>query len=204
MVRSLSTRLMALLLFLAAPAVMGLSTDKDQPASVEADEVEYDFKTGVRTYKGNVVVVQGSIRITGDKLVVKYEENELKSATAWGNLASFRQRPDGKDQDVIGKGKQIVYEQVKNSVTLIDTASLQQGADVANGDLIVYDMEQDKLKVKSLTSSEGTGTAKQEPAAAGAEGAKTTATATEEGTAPATKPGRVRITITPGQTNLPQ
>ena len=90
-----------------------LDSDKDQPASVEADEVEYDFRTGVRTYKGNVIVEQGSLRITGDKLVVVYKDDKLESATAWGNLASFKQRPEGKDQDVVGKGKKFFWTRLK-------------------------------------------------------------------------------------------
>lgn len=195
MVISLLKKVFAVGLIVVAHSAFGLSTDKDQPASVEADEVEYDFKTGVRTYKGNVLVVQGSIRITGDKLVVTYENNELKSAVAWGNLASFKQRPDGKEQDVVGMGKEIHYEQSKNTVTLVDEASLQQGTDEARGDLIVYDTAQDKLSVKSLKSTEGT---------AGQQQAGATDPAAEPGAEPAAKPGRVKITITPGQSILPQ
>ena len=37
-----------------------LESDRNQPATVEADEVEYDFRTGVRTYTGNVIVEQDS------------------------------------------------------------------------------------------------------------------------------------------------
>ena len=88
-------------------------------------------------------------------------------------------------------GKEIQYEQSKNVVTLVDDASLQQGTDLAKGDLIVYDTAQDKLSIKSLKSTEGA--ASQQPAAA-----------TDEGAEPATKPSRVKIVITPGQTNLPQ
>lgn len=179
--------LVTIALFMFAQAGLGLSTDQDQPATVEADEVEYDFRTGTRTYKGNVIVVQGSLRITGDKLLVQYENNEMKLATVWGNLASFQQRPDDKPEDVVGRGKKILYDQVKNTLTLMDAASLQQGTDVANGDKIVYDITADKLSVKGLASQEG-GTEK----AAGEE------------TDPATKPGRVKITITPEQTSTAQ
>lgn len=157
-----------------------LDSDRNQPASVEADEVEYDFRTGVRTYKGNVIVEQGSLRITGDKLVVKYKDDKLESATAWGNLASFKQRPEGKSQDVVGKGKKILLDQTRNTLTLVDSASLQQGTDVAKGEMIVYDINKDKLSIKGSASTEtkkeGTGT-----------------------TDKTTKPGRAKVIITPGQ-----
>lgn len=157
-----------------------LDSDRNQPASVEADEVEYDFRTGVRTYKGNVIVEQGSLRITGDKLVVKYKDDKLESATAWGNLASFKQRPEGKSQDVVGKGKKILLDQVRNTLTLVDSASLQQGTDVAKGEMIVYDINKDKLSIK------GTASTKTKKQAA----EKTDQTA---------KPGRAKVIITPGQ-----
>lgn len=175
-------RLLLLVLFLHGPACFGLDTDKDQPATVEADEVEYDFRTGERTYKGNVIVEQGSMRITGDKLVVIYKDDELQSATAMGNLASFKQRPEGKPHDVVGKAKQIHLDQAKNVVTLIDSASLQQGPDLAKGEMIVYDINNEKLSIKGLAS---TGTKSQ------TEGASSSEQKTES--------GRAKVIITPGQ-----
>ena len=161
-------------------STFALDSDKNQPASVEADEVEYDFRTGVRTYKGNVIVEQGSLRITGDKLVVVYKDDKLESATAWGNLASFKQRPEGKDQDVVGKGKKILLDQVKNTLTLVEEASLQQGTDVAKGEMIVYDINKDKLSIRGSAATQ----TKQQGAGA---------------TEKTTKPGRAKVVITPGK-----
>ena len=158
-----------------------LESDRNQPATVEADEVEYDFRTGVRTYKGNVIVVQGTLKITGDKLEVIYKDQELQSATAWGRPASFKQRPDGKDQDVIGKGERIVLDQISNTLTLYDDASLQQGPDVANGDEIVYDITNDKLSIK------GSATTQAQPEETGS-------TDSDE---PDKKPTRAKVIITP-------
>ena len=166
------------LLVVFLQTAVALDSDRDQPASVEADEVEYDFRTGIRTYKGNVIVEQGSLRITGDKLVVKYKDDKLQSATAWGNLASFKQRPEGKSQDVVGKGKKILLDQIKNTLTLLDSASLQQGTDVAKGEMIVYDLNEEKLSIKGSASTETKGTATTEQT---------------------TKPGRAKVVITPGQ-----
>ena len=168
------------MIFYAGTAI-ALDSDRDQPASVEADEVEYDFRTGVRTYKGDVVVEQGSLRITGDKLVVIYVGEEVETATVWGNLASFKQRPEGKTEDVIGKGKKIVLDQTVNTVTLYNNASLRQGTDEAKGDTIIYDISRDKLSVQG-----------------GARTATETTTAGETSEEPA-KPTRAKIVITPTQ-----
>ena len=166
---------------ICSTAAVALESDRDQPATVEADEVEYDFRTGVRTYKGNVVVIQGTLEITGDKLEVIYKDQELQSATAWGRPASFKQRPDGKDQDVIGKGERIVLDQIANTLTLFDGASLQQGPDVANGDEIVYDINRDKLSIKGSASTQ----------------AQPEDTAGTDSTEPKQKPTRAKVVITP-------
>ena len=174
------TRVLSIVLLLHLPTALGLDSDRDQPATVEADEVEYDFRTGERTYKGNVIVEQGSMRITGDKLIVIYKNDQLQSATATGSPASFKQRPEGKSQDVVGKAKKIHLDQVKNILTLVDSASLQQGPDQAKGETIVYDINNEKLSIKgaasTATKAEGDAASEQK-----------------------TKPGRAKVVITPGQ-----
>ncbi len=174
-----------LLIFLVsamwAIGAIALSSDREKPAVIEADDVEFDFRTGVRTYRGNVSVVQGTLEIKSDKLVVNYKDGKMQNATAWGNPARFRQRPDGKKDDVIGKGKKILLNEVKNTLTLYTKASLKQGSDTAHGEIIIYDMAKDKLNVKGAAST-------------------TRAKKTEKGKDK--KPsGRSRIVITPKRSN---
>ena len=136
------------LLLLSTGAAQALSTDRDQPAEIEADDIEFDFQKGTRTYLQNVLVVQGTLRIKADKLIAVYDENdELETVTAWGNLARFKQRPDGKQNDVEGWAKKILVNQKANTLTLIGQAALKQGPDTARSDTIVYDMERDKLSL---------------------------------------------------------
>ncbi len=160
---------------------MALSSDRDQPAVIEADDVEFDFRTGVRTYRGNVSVVQGTLEINSDKLIVNYKDGKMQDATAWGNPARFRQRPDGKQADVIGKGKKILLNEVKNTLTLYTKASLKQGSDTAHGEIIIYDMAKDKLRVKGAAST-----------------TRAKKTDKEKDKQPT---GRSRIVITPGRSN---
>lgn len=134
--------------FLMNGSVQALSTDRDQPADIEADDIEFDFKKGTRTYIDNVLAVQGTLRLKADKLIANYSDGELKDATAWGSLARFKQRPDGKKNDVEGWAKKIIVDQQKNILFLIGKASLKQGGDTARGDTIIYNMANDTLKIK--------------------------------------------------------
>lgn len=127
---------------------IALSSDRDQPAQIEADDTEINFKTGVRTLTNNVLVVQGTLRVKADKLVVTYDkQGELVKAIADGSLARFKQRPDDKPDDVEGWAKKILVDYPNNTITLTGKASLKQGASTAEGDKIVYNMETDKLNI---------------------------------------------------------
>ncbi|MDP6413316.1 MAG: lipopolysaccharide transport periplasmic protein LptA, partial [Arenicellales bacterium] len=132
-------------------AVHALESDRDQPALIEADEVELDFGSGQRIYRGNVSIKQGTIRIIADELELFYQGEQLEKAIARGNPAVFRQRPDQKPQDVIGQSKIIELDEINNIVTFIDQATIRQGRDAISGETIVYDMARDKMKVRGQT-----------------------------------------------------
>lgn len=163
-----STLALALYIGIHALPVRALTSDRSKPATIEADQVEFDFRTGKRVYKGNVVVVQGTLKITGDKIEVQYDNNnqQIQSATSWGRPATFKQRPDGKDADVHGEGDTIVLNEVKNTLTLIDNAVMTQAGNTAKGKRIVYHMDSDKMTVQgtqrskraSQTGTTGSGT----------------------------------------------
>ncbi len=127
--------------------VHALSTDKNQPAVISADDVEFDFSTGVRIYRGNVKLDQGTMKLRADKLIVEYKDDVLQKATAFGNPATFQQRPDGKEKDMIGKGQKMELDEVRNIVTIIDNAFIDNGEGTATGSLITYDIANDKMKI---------------------------------------------------------
>ena len=141
--------LISLVLLLSTPnSVFALKSDRDQPAEIEADNTEIDFKSGVHTLTDNVLFVQGTLRLKADKLVaVRNKRGDLEKATAWGSLARVKLRPDNEPHDVEGWGKKMVVDNAKNTVTLIGNASLKQGDRTARGDTIVYNLSTDKLRI---------------------------------------------------------
>jgi len=149
-------------IFVLIAVVAGMSTttfalkkDKEEPAVIDADSTEFDFRTGTRTWIGNVKVRQGTMRITADKLVADYKDNVLQRAIAYGNPAVFIQRPSDQPDDVIGKGRRLEMDEVKQIVTFFENASLKQGANTVVGKKLIYDMETEKMRV---TGRKGIGT----------------------------------------------
>jgi len=141
----------AVLSVLWIPGVEALKSDRDQPALIEADEVEMDFSSGRRIYRGNVSVKQGTIRIIANEIELFYDGEQLDKAIAKGNPAVFRQRPDNKPHDVIGQGLTIELDEIRNVVTFIQEAKVRQGGDAISGETIEYDMGEDKMKVRGDT-----------------------------------------------------
>jgi len=132
---------------------VALESDRNQSVLVEADEVEMDFSSGTRIYRGNVSVRQGTIRILADQIELFYKGEQLDHGIATGNPAVFRQRPDGKDHDVIGTGRRIELDEINNIVTFINNARLRQGGDTIEGERIVYDMGRDRMIVRGSDTS---------------------------------------------------
>lgn len=179
---------LALSLALMSPS-HALKSDRDQPATLDADEFDMDFQTGVRTYRGNVVYKQGSIRLFADELVVYFNEGELQRAVARGNLAKFRQLPDDGGAEIVGIALRIELDDVNQIVTLQDKAQVTQDTSTVTGKRIVYNMATERVKVSSGKS------VKQPAESAGATGGEAA-----QGEAPTSQPEstpRPRIVIQP-------
>lgn len=141
------TRVLALSLAFVSAGAVALSTDKDQPIEIEADNAQLDDTAGVTTYTGNVVVVQGSIRMTGDTLTVFYTpDRQIKEARLDGRPARFRQRPDRRDVDDEGEAIRVRYYASQDLLVLRDRAKLTQGERSFSGAEITYDTERSLIK----------------------------------------------------------
>ena len=118
-----------------------LKSDSEQPIEIQADFAELDDQEGKTIYVGNVVVIQGSIKMTGDRLKVNFsEERDLEDVYMEGRPAYFKQTPDTGD-DVEGKALLIEYHATQNLLHLIEEARLTQGKRLFEGDRINYDTE---------------------------------------------------------------
>ncbi len=138
----------ALLMVLPGPG-FALSTDFEQPIEIEADFAELDDEEGTTVYIGNVVVVQGSIHMTGDRLRVNFTaERDLKDAYLEGRPATFRQTPD-RGEDVEGEALLIEYHALDNMLFLIEKAKVTQGQRLTQGHRINYDTERSIVTVRS-------------------------------------------------------
>lgn len=145
---------LVLLLAVAGPA-HALSSDSDQPIEIEADFAELDDTSGVTVYRGDVVVTQGSIRLSGDKLTVNFDDDRhIENAMLVGQPAKFKQRPDGSEHDTEGEAMKIEYHAQESLLYLIEEAKLNQGDKLMSGHRITYDTERSVLTARKAQVDE--------------------------------------------------
>ena len=173
--RAALRRLLAagLLLAGAAPAA-ALSTDSDEPIAIEADRAERDDTRRVTIYRGNVVIDQGSLRITGDTVTIHFDiRDDVAKIVSVGAPAHFRQLPDGETVHRKAWAERIEYFNRQDLIVLLGDARYAKGGDRVQAERLVYDSLNARFKALAAV-------------AAGAAG---------DGGASGKKPERVRIRI---------
>lgn len=134
------------------------STDREQPVNIEADQVTVDERNKVHTFKGNVVLTQGTLEIRGAKLVVTQGADGFQTGVASGDtnkLASFRQKREGRDDYVEGEGERIEYDSRTERAKLLNRARVSSGGDEVRGHYIEYDALTENYAASSLPAQDG-------------------------------------------------
>ena len=142
--RFFSTRRLcgAALLCLAGP-VMALDSDRQQPIYIDADRVEMDEAKGLNTYTGAVVVVQGTMQINSDTLVIHTENRKPIRYVATGKPARYKQQPKPNEGDVVATSREMEYVIGEKKLHLRGDAHITRQGDVFQGDQLVYDTVRD-------------------------------------------------------------
>jgi lipopolysaccharide export system protein LptA len=126
-----------------------LASDRDKPLEIEADNAELDDAVRVAVYRGKVVATQGSMRLTGDVLTVRYTpEKDLQEVLVDGKPATFKQKPDKGTIDDKGEATRMEYHALDKLLYLINNAKVEQQNQVYTGQRMVYDTERSIVTMK--------------------------------------------------------
>ena len=135
-----------------SPVLFALESDADQPIIIDSNTATYDDKTEVSIYTGDVVFVQGSIRVHSDKLDVYFVNGEAEKLVFTGNLAKFRQKPNEGDEDITGEARIGEYYPKKDLLVLKKNATVWQGNGAYSSDYIQYDIKTSLVKAGEKSS----------------------------------------------------
>jgi lipopolysaccharide export system protein LptA len=151
-IRKIISYCLMLLLSLSAACVSALESDPDQPITIDSNTATYDDVTATSTYTGNVISVQGSIRVNSDKLVVYFINGDAEKLVFTGDKAKFRQTPNPGADDITGEALTGEYYPKKNLLLLIQEATVWQGNATYTSDLIEYDSKRSIVKAGDKAS----------------------------------------------------
>ena len=146
------------------PAARAEKADREKPIQADSDKLTLDNLQKISTFEGNVVIIQGTIRITADRVMIKEDKDGFRHATGYGTVrqTTFRQKRDDVDEYIDGTADRFEYDTRLNRVELFGKASLHRSQDDVKGEYIAYDTQTEFFRangsaVGSAGPSPGTG-----------------------------------------------
>jgi lipopolysaccharide export system protein LptA len=136
-------------LWLLPGLALGLPEDRDKPIQLEAARGQFDQKTGTSVYEGNVVITQGTLRVTADNATIYTKDGRFQRIEATGKPVNLRYKPALDKEEIQGTGQRAEYDAAKSLFTLSNNARVVQGNDVFVGDFVEYDLKTDLVKAWS-------------------------------------------------------
>lgn len=133
----------------AAPAAAqttafgGVKADIKAPVELSADSLSVNQENGQAEFTGHVLIGQGDMRISADKVSVQYApggQQKIKSLTATGHVTLV----SGKDA---AEAQAATYDVESGNITLTGDVVLVQGENVLSGDRMDVNLANGTAKV---------------------------------------------------------
>ncbi len=135
----LANKLIYLLLMLVASPISVAHKYHQQPFRVSADQADLNYDRGINTYYGHVRAWHGEDFITATKMIViSNQRKQLTKLIATGKFAHYHTKPRDQAAPVDGEAETIIYDESKNTVTLLGNAKAQQASNLFHGPHLEY------------------------------------------------------------------
>jgi len=121
--------------------------DREKEIVVGADKLTADDANRTSTFDGNVVVTQGTMRMTANKVTVKEDAERHKFYVANGAPVTFRQKRDNVDEWVEGFAERAEFDDRNDVLKLYSRAKVKSNQNEITGDFISYDMRREVAEV---------------------------------------------------------
>ena len=141
---------------LTSESALAERADRDKPINIESDSMISDGAKKVSTFEGKVVLVQGSLIIRADRIVVRQDGDGFYYGVASGKPATFRHKREGYGEYIDGEAFRIEYDNKLERVEFFNAARLRRDSgDDIRGDFISYDARTERFTVKSTGEASG-------------------------------------------------
>lgn len=146
------------LLLLSQPGFAAPVAPREKPIEIESNSADLDKKSGVSVYRGDVVMTQGSTRITGDTITIYTAQDEVTKVVAEGkkNRAYFEELQPNEQGLLQAWANTINYDLKAEQINLLKNAELKQKGDTFKGETIEYNISQQTVNARSETGEGST------------------------------------------------
>jgi lipopolysaccharide export system protein LptA len=114
------------------------------PVSINANQLEFDYRTRTLTYRGTVVVSQGDLKVSSDALRVVLDEQArevIREVIAEGKVRIEQGQR-------VATGGRAVFDQAKRTVVLSEDAVLREGLNEVAGERVVVYLDEERSVVE--------------------------------------------------------
>ena len=118
----------------------------DEALELEADSANYDNKTGVAIYHGNVKISQGNITLEGDVVEVHTVDNKITKLIATANPSRLIRRD--KQQTIEAEAQRIEYKMPQGLVDFWGQVKIKEADKLLTGDHAIYDVEKKTVNMR--------------------------------------------------------
>ena len=122
---------------LAAPAAAE-KADREKPIRYSANSLDGNETEQTVLLSGKVEVIQGTIVLKADRVVLKQQADGTYNVSATGKPVTFRQKMDNSDEYVDAQALRIEYLGAKELVELYDQSWIKRGKDELRGSFLTY------------------------------------------------------------------
>ena len=147
---------------LPATLVYAEQADRKKPITIEGDLVTLDQAKLIRTLEGNVILVQGTMRLTAERIIVKEDAAGSMTAQAFGTpnkQIAFRQKREAAEDFVEGSADRVEFDDLADTVQLFSRARLKSGANELTGEYIYYNAATEIVKMRDAVPGASSATA---------------------------------------------
>jgi lipopolysaccharide export system protein LptA len=124
--------------------------DREKEIVVGADHLLADDANRTSTFEGSVVVTQGTMRMTANKVTVKEDADRHKFYVAYGAPVTFRQKRDNVDEWVEGFAERAEFDDRNDMLKLYNHARVKSNQNEITGEFISYDMNKELADVSGV------------------------------------------------------
>jgi lipopolysaccharide export system protein LptA len=131
--------------------------DRKEKVNISSLDSEGDYGKGIYKLSRNVVVTQGTLKITADRADIRADENEQYHAVLTAKPVCFKQRTDNGDWSQ-GVSDRVEYNSAQGIVELFGNAVLFVGEDETRANYIVYNTQTSSYEARESKDRKASGT----------------------------------------------